>query len=93
MTSERHAYHPAILRIIRRVAEQARGATKLVTVCGEMASRPDLAIALLALGIDALSVTPRAIPELKQALARVCRSSLSARASTPFSLSLRPMIP
>jgi phosphoenolpyruvate-protein kinase (PTS system EI component) len=34
-----------------------------------MAARPDLAVALLALDVDALSVTPRVIPELKQALA------------------------
>jgi phosphotransferase system enzyme I (PtsI) len=40
-----------------------------VSVCGEIASRPDIALALLALGVDALSVVPTAIPELKQALA------------------------
>jgi phosphoenolpyruvate-protein kinase (PTS system EI component) len=34
-----------------------------------MATRPDLAAFLVAIGIDALSVSPRAIPELKQALA------------------------
>jgi phosphoenolpyruvate-protein kinase (PTS system EI component) len=34
-----------------------------------MAARPDLAAFLVALGVDALSVSPRAIPELKQALA------------------------
>ncbi|MDF2697943.1 MAG: Phosphoenolpyruvate-protein phosphotransferase of system, partial [Labilithrix sp.] len=71
MTSERHAYHPAILRMIRRVATRARRAGKRVTVCGEMAARPTLAIMLIALGVDALSVTPRDIPELKQALARI----------------------
>jgi phosphoenolpyruvate-protein kinase (PTS system EI component) len=31
--------------------------------------RPDIALALTALGIDSLSVVPTAIPELKQALA------------------------
>jgi signal transduction protein with GAF and PtsI domain len=43
-----------------------------------MAARPELAIALLALGIDALSVTPRAIPELKRALAQVALEPLRA---------------
>jgi phosphoenolpyruvate-protein phosphotransferase len=71
LSSERHAYHPAILRMIHRVVAQALQARKHVTVCGEMASRPDLALALLALGVDALSVVPRAIPDLKQAIARV----------------------
>ncbi|HEY3352750.1 MAG TPA: phosphoenolpyruvate--protein phosphotransferase [Polyangia bacterium] len=63
-------YHPAILRMIARVAAAARAAGKAVSVCGEIAVRPDVALALLALGVDSLSVVPTAIPELKQALAR-----------------------
>jgi phosphotransferase system enzyme I (PtsP) len=62
-------YHPAVLRMIARVATAAAAAGKRVSVCGEIASRPDIALALLALGVDALSVVPTAIPELKQALA------------------------
>jgi len=63
-------YHPAVLRMIARVASAANAAGKRVSVCGEIASRPDLALALIALGIDSLSVVPTALPELKQALAR-----------------------
>jgi phosphotransferase system enzyme I (PtsP) len=62
-------YHPAILRMIARVAAAARAAGKRVGVCGEIAARPDVALALMALGIDSLSVVPTAIPGLKQALA------------------------
>jgi len=62
-------YHPAILRMIARVAAAARAAGKAVGVCGEIAVRPDVALALVALGVDSLSVVPTAIPELKQALA------------------------
>ena len=62
-------YHPATLRMIARVATAARAARKPVGVCGEIAVRPDLALALIALGVDSLSVVPSAIPELKQALA------------------------
>ncbi len=62
-------YHPAILRMIARVAAAARDAGKAVGVCGEIAVRPDVALALIALGVDSLSVVPTAIPELKQALA------------------------
>jgi phosphoenolpyruvate-protein kinase (PTS system EI component) len=40
-----------------------------VGVCGEIAVRPDVALALIALGVDSLSVVPTAIPELKQAFA------------------------
>ncbi len=87
MASERNAYHPAIMRMIRRVTLLARGAGKPVAVCGEVAARPDVAIALLALGVDSLSVTPRAIPALKRALANVSvgplRSSLDALLALP----------
>ncbi len=64
-------YHPAILRMIARVVTAAHEAGKKVGVCGEIAVRPDLALALLALGVDSLSVVPTAIPELKQALAQM----------------------
>ena len=63
-------YHPAILRMVARVVAAAHAAGKPVSVCGEIAARPDIALALTALGVDSLSVVPNAIPELKQALAR-----------------------
>jgi len=63
-------YHPAVLRMVARVATAARGAGKTLSVCGEIAVRPDVALALKALGVDSLSVAPTALPELKQALAR-----------------------
>jgi phosphotransferase system enzyme I (PtsP) len=63
-------YHPAILRMIARVAAAGRAAGKAVGVCGEIAVRPDVGLAMIALGVDSLSVVPTAIPELKQALAR-----------------------
>jgi phosphotransferase system enzyme I (PtsP) len=69
MASMSDPYHPAVLRMIARVAAAARGAGKRVGVCGEIAVRPDVALALMALGVDSLSVVPTAIPELKQALA------------------------
>lgn len=62
-------YHPAILRMIARVIAAGHAAGKTVSVCGEIATRPDVALALLALGTDSLSMVPTAIPELKQALA------------------------
>lgn len=87
MTSERHAYHPAILRMIRRVTGLAHGAGRPVSVCGEMAARPDLAAALLALGVDSLSVTPRVIPRLKRALALVRLAPLRSRIDAILAIS------
>ncbi|MBI4957779.1 MAG: phosphoenolpyruvate--protein phosphotransferase [Myxococcales bacterium] len=78
MASPLDPYHPAILRMIRRVVAAAHAAGREVGVCGEMAGRPDLALALLALGIDTLSVTPRVIPELAHALGRSALGPLRA---------------
>jgi phosphoenolpyruvate-protein kinase (PTS system EI component) len=73
--------------MISRVATRAHGAGKQVAVCGEMAARPELAIALLALGVDTLSVTPRVIPELKQSLARIPLGALRASVDTLLAIS------
>lgn len=69
MTPLYNPCHPAILRMVARVAMAASAAGKAVGVCGEIAARPDMALALIALGVNSLSVAPNAIPELKQALA------------------------
>jgi phosphotransferase system enzyme I (PtsP) len=69
MSSPSDAYHPAILRMLRRTVAAVKSVGKEVSVCGEMAARPELAAFLVALGVDALSVSPHTIPELKQALA------------------------
>ena len=88
LSSPHHAFHPAILRMIRRVVRAAHDAGKEVGVCGEMAARPELAIALLALGVDALSVAPRAIPELKQKLSQAALAPLVASVEDLLSLPL-----
>ncbi|HZU81655.1 MAG TPA: phosphoenolpyruvate--protein phosphotransferase [Polyangiaceae bacterium] len=78
MAPARDPYHPAVLRMIRRAIAAAHRAGKLVSVCGEMAARPDLAMALVVLGADALSVAPAVVPELKQALASASLGLLAA---------------
>ncbi len=80
-------YHPAILRMVARVAVAAKGAGKPVGVCGEIAVRPDVALALMALGIESLSVVPTAIPELKQALAGMRLAPLQRTIATILALS------
>jgi phosphotransferase system enzyme I (PtsP) len=81
MSSPRDAYHPAILRMLRRTVSEVHSAGKMVSVCGEMAARPDLAAFLVAIGVDALSVSPRIIPELKLALAGVYVKPLALAAA------------
>jgi phosphoenolpyruvate-protein kinase (PTS system EI component) len=64
-------YHPAVLSFIRRTVEAGHAAGIPVGVCGEMASDPALAVLLVAMGIDSLSMSPGAIPQVKEMLRRV----------------------
>src|SRR5262249_2748996 len=54
--------HPAILRILRFVAEAARDRKIPVSMCGEMAGEPLLALVLVGLGLVELSMNAVAIP-------------------------------
>ena len=56
---------PAILRFLRRVVAQCADAGVPVTVCGEMGGRPLEALALMAIGVERLSITPAAIGPVK----------------------------
>ncbi len=56
---------PAILRFLRRVVTQCHDAGVPVTVCGEMGGRPLEALALMAIGVERLSITPAAIGPVK----------------------------
>ncbi len=66
--SEDDPYHPAVLNAIAQVIAGSHEHEKPVTLCGEMASERRFAALLIALGIDALSLAPGAIPELKRLL-------------------------
>jgi len=57
--------HPAILRMLRFVIDSARAAGIEVSLCGEMAADPRLALLLVGLGLRRLSMSPRQIPEVK----------------------------
>jgi phosphoenolpyruvate-protein phosphotransferase (PTS system enzyme I) len=63
--------HPAVLRLIRFVVEGGRARNRPVAVCGEMASEPLGIAALVGLGIHELSVTPVAIPYVKESVGRL----------------------
>ncbi len=56
---------PAILRVLRRIARASAAAGVPATVCGEMGGRPLEALALLALGVETLSITPAGVGPIK----------------------------
>jgi phosphotransferase system enzyme I (PtsI) len=58
--------HPAVLKLIRRTIYTAIENQLDVAVCGEMASQPLMAFALIGLGVRQLSVAPRSVPLVKR---------------------------
>jgi phosphotransferase system enzyme I (PtsP) len=56
---------PAILRVLRRIVRAAGAAGVPATVCGEMGGRPLEALALMALGVETLSITPAGVGPIK----------------------------
>jgi len=57
--------HPAVLRTIKSVVNDAHRRHLPVAVCGEMAGDPIFAPLLLGLGIDELSMAPSLLPAVK----------------------------
>ena len=72
--------HPAVLRLIRTVAEAAEAHGKWVGVCGELASDPVAVPLLVGLGVSELSVNAPAIPATKEAVRRVDAEAAQALA-------------
>ena len=60
------ALHPAVLRLVRRIQEVGAQHGRDVCVCGEMASQPLMAFALIGLGVHTLSVSPRSVALMKR---------------------------
>ncbi|HMJ55670.1 MAG TPA: HPr family phosphocarrier protein [Polyangiaceae bacterium] len=64
-----------VLALIAEVVGAAHGAGRSVTVCGEMASEPSNAMILVGLGVDAISVAPSRLAEVRGALAGASAAS------------------
>ncbi|MEO8665142.1 MAG: putative PEP-binding protein, partial [Ignavibacteria bacterium] len=64
-------FHPAVLKVIKKVTEAAHANKIRISVCGEMASDPLATPVLIGLGIDELSVVPSMFPEIKQIIRKV----------------------
>ena len=65
--------HPAVLRLIKMVAEAAHKHDIWFGVCGEMAGDVELTPLLLGLGVDELSVSPALVPRVKSAIRSLSR--------------------
>ena len=89
--------HPAVLRLVKGIVEVAHTHGLEVAVCGEMASRPLMAFALVGLGLRDLSVNSRALPSVKRIIrgisstfaAEAVRAALAARTAADAERELR----
>ncbi len=61
-----NAHHPAVLRLIKMVAENAHKEGIWCGICGELGADLDLTETFLSIGIDELSVSPRSVLPLRQ---------------------------
>ena len=68
----------SIMRFLRRVVTGVEGHNVSVTVCGEMGGRRLEALALLAIGIRRLSITPAAVGPIKELVRQTDLTEVSA---------------
>ena len=72
--------HPAILRLLKMVADAAHANQIWVGVCGELAGDPLAAVLLVGLGVRELSMAAPLIPEAKEGLREVTLADAVAAA-------------
>ncbi|MEK9751830.1 MAG: phosphoenolpyruvate--protein phosphotransferase, partial [Rhodospirillaceae bacterium] len=72
--------HPAVLRLIQFTTSAALRARIPVSICGEMAGDPRFTALLIGLGLHELSMTPAAIPHVKQRIRAMDAVAAATRA-------------
>jgi len=71
-------HHPAVLRALRMVCDNAHRNGIRVGICGELGADLTLTETLLSIGIDELSVSPRSVLPLRQKIREVNVSKVKA---------------
>lgn len=75
------AWHPAVLRAIKLIADAGNANGMPVGVCGEAAADPDLAVVLAGIGVNSLSMTPVALDDVRAELAGVTLEEAQEKAA------------
>jgi phosphotransferase system enzyme I (PtsP) len=73
--------HPALLQALAQIADAALRAGKPVTVCGEIAGDPAIALLLLGMGFDGLSMSPAVLLKVKWAVSKVTSAAMRSLAA------------
>jgi phosphotransferase system enzyme I (PtsI) len=79
--------HPAVLRTLRLVVDEAHKQKLPVSVCGEMAGDPVYAPLLLGLGIDCLSMSPAWLPSVRYLVRAMTMADARALATEALGMS------
>ena len=82
---------PALLRLLHFVVEKVRPAGVDLAVCGEMAGRPVEALALLAVGVRSLSMSPGSIGPVKAMIRSLDLAEATGFMGSALSQPDRPM--
>jgi phosphoenolpyruvate-protein phosphotransferase (PTS system enzyme I) len=88
--------HPAVLRVIQEIVRAAGAEGLPLSLCGEMAADPLHALVLVGFGVRELSMSPAAIPRVKEAVRAVtieaARDAALACLSLPTAREIETML-
>lgn len=79
-------FHPAVLRLIQMIITAGREGDIWIGLCGEMAGDPLCVWLLLGMGLDELSVSPVALPEVKRLVRSISFEEAKRLANEALSL-------
>jgi phosphoenolpyruvate-protein kinase (PTS system EI component) len=68
-------FGPAVLKLLHHVVRTCRQRGKPVTLCGEMAGRPRLALPLFGMGLESMSMSPAFVPSIKELIRSVTQAT------------------
>jgi phosphotransferase system enzyme I (PtsI) len=78
--------HPAVIRTLKYIVDEAHKRDVPVSVCGEMAGDPVYAPLLLGLGVDGLSMSPAWLPSVKYLVRAMTMADARALAAEALTL-------
>lgn len=79
-------FHPAVLRLVKHCVETSHKSRIKAHVCGELAADPMAALLFLGMGVDELSMSAIAIPEIKKLIRSVTFTATKALADSVLKL-------
>lgn len=74
--------HPAVLQLIAITVEAGHAHSLKVSVCGEMAADPVMAVLMMGMGVDEFSMSPNLIPLAKKIVSQVSYRDAQVLAAT-----------